>query len=73
MGNFRSNDEDSIGDKHRISEEDDGEAGAAEDIWYLGESQFISSTGSGRNPVGDELQRKKTGEGGTLSGDVADF
>ena len=39
----------------------------------VGDYQVRSSVGSGRNPVGNDLHWKKTVDGGTVGGTVADF
>ena len=39
----------------------------------MGDAHGGSSAGSGRNSVGDDLNRKTTGNSGTLCVSVADF
>ena len=39
----------------------------------MGDSQDISSAGSGGDSVGNELCRETTGDGGTVGGAAADF
>ena len=65
--------EDGGGDVHRVSETNHGEAGVAEVRREVGYYQGGSSVESGGNPVGNDLHRKKTGDGGTVGGTVANI
>ena len=70
---FGSDGEEGGGHKRRFYEEDHGEAGALEGRHKVGDSQDISSAGSGGNSVGDELYRETTGGGGTVGGAANNF
>ena len=39
----------------------------------MGDSQVISSVGSGKKPVENDPHKKKTGGGGTVGGTVTNF
>ena len=56
-----------------MAQADNGEAGAAEGRREVGDSQGISSAGSGGNSVVVELYRETTGGGGTVGGASDDF
>ena len=73
LGTFAGNGEDGGGDTHCVYEKNHGEAGLAEVRWDVGDYQGRSSTVSGGIPVGNDLHRKKTGDGGTVGGTAADF
>ena len=70
---FGGDGEDGGGDTHRVSEADYREAGVVKGRWDVGESQCRSSAGSGGNKVGDDLNRKKTRDSGTVGGSAADY
>ena len=61
------------GDIYGVSDPYHREEGAAEGRWDVGDSQGRISVGSGKNPVGDDLHWKKTGDDGTVCGPAADF
>ena len=73
MGPIGGDVEDGGWDAHRVSETNHGEAGAAEVRRDVGYYQGGSSAESGGNPVVNDLHRKKTGYGGTVSGTVANI
>ena len=56
-----------------VSEADNMEAGAEEDRQDVGNSQGVSSLGSGGKLFGNYLHHNNTGDGGTVGGVAADF
>ena len=57
LGNFGGNGEEGRGHTKKVSETDHEEASAINRRWDIGDAQGGSSTGSGRNSVGDDLHR----------------
>ena len=72
MGTIDGGGEYGVGDSHRVSETNHGEAGAAEGRWDVGDSKGGSSEGSGSNPVLNDLHWNKTDDCGTV-GDTAEI
>ena len=62
-----------MGDIYGVSDPYHREEGAAEGRWDVVDSQGRISVGGGKNPVGDDLHWKKTGDDGTVGGATSYF
>ena len=68
VGPFGGNVEEGRRGTHRFPHTDHGEASAADRRREVGDAQGVSSAGSGRNAVGNDLYRETTGNRGTVGG-----
>ena len=73
VGTFGGNGEEGRKGTYRLPQADHREASAEDSRWDVGDSQGGSSTGSGRNEVGDDLYRDTAGNCDTVGGFTTDI